>query len=314
MPDERPVLVLGAGGFLGRALVARLVADGVPVISAVRSATALIAGIETRVTGTLHAGTDWPALLHGCRAVVHLASRAHAAAGPGEEWIAAEEATAAMLAGAARREGVERLVLLSSLKVHGDASGPGRFRASDPPAPADAYGRAKLRIEAAMRHAAGAMLVVLRPPLVYGPGVKANFLTLLRAVDRGIPLPLGGIANRRSLVFLDNLVDLACVALTHERTPGGTFLMRDDEEVSTPGLVTMLARELGRPARLVPCPSWALRTAARLAGRAAAADRLLGSLSVDDAATRAALGWQPRVPLHHGIAATCRWYRARTSA
>ena len=309
MADRRAVLVLGADGFIGRALVARLAAEGVPVIGAVRDARPIGGGVETRVTGNLSAGSDWPALLAGCRAVVHLASRAHASAAPNEEWIAAEEATAAVLAGAARRGGIERLVLLSSLKVHGEESGARAFRADDPPAPADAYGRAKLRIETAMRQAAGGILAVLRPPLVYGPGVKANFRALLRAVDRGLPLPLAGIANRRSLVFLDNLVDLVLAALVHELAAGGTFLLRDDQDLSTPALVEAIAEHLGRPARLFPCPPALLRAAARLGGRADAAERLLGSLCVDDAATRATLGWRPRVAPAEGIAATCRWYR-----
>ena len=303
------MLVVGAAGFIGRALVARLAAEGTPVIGTVRDARPLGPGVETRVIGTLSAGSDWPALLAGCRAVVHLASRAHAPAAPGVDWIAADEATATVLAGAARREGIERLVLLSSLKVHGEDSGDRRFAADDPPAPADAYGRAKLRIETAMRHAAGPILAVLRPPLVYGPGVKANFRALLHAVDRGVPLPLAGIANRRSLVFLDNLVDLVLAVLAHERAAGGTFLLRDDEDISTPSLIRMMAEQLGRPARLFRCPASVLRAAARLGGRADAAERLLGSLRVDDAATRATLGWRPRVLLAEGLAATCRWYR-----
>jgi nucleoside-diphosphate-sugar epimerase len=295
------VLVLGAGGFIGRALVARLAQAGVPVVPAGRGAGG----------GNLTAASDWPALLAGCRAAVYLASRAHAPAGD-DDWIAAEAATAAALAAAARRAGLERLVLMSSLKVQGEDSGAGRLSAGDPPAPADAYGRAKLRIEAAMGQAAADILVVLRPPLVYGPGVKANFLALLRLVDRGVPLPLGSIANRRSLIFLDNLIDLVLCALDHEEAAGGTFLMRDDDEVTTPGLVREIARQLDRPARLFPCPPGLLRTAARLAGRGDAALRLLGSLSVDDTPTRERLGWRPRVALADGIAATCRWFREQS--
>jgi nucleoside-diphosphate-sugar epimerase len=313
MPDKRAVLVLGAAGFIGRALVARLAADGERVIGAVREARSLGDRIETRVTGRLSAGTDWPAVLAGCRAVVHLAGRAHAPAAEGEEWIAAEEATAAVLAGAARREGVERVVLLSSVKVHGDDSGTGRFQANDPAAPGDAYGRAKLRVEASMRNGAGAILAVLRPPLVYGAGVKGNVLALLRAIDRGVPLPLGGIDNRRSLVFLDNLVDLTVVALAHPLAAGGTYLLRDDDEVSTAALAALIARHLGRTARLFRCPPALLRGAARMVGRGDAAERLLGSLVVDDAPTRLSLGWRPRVSLDDGIAATCRWYRGRTA-
>ncbi len=292
--------MLGAGGFIGRALVARLAQEGVAVVAA---------GRGTGAPATLSAASDWSALLAGCRAAVYLAGRAHAPAGDGD-WIAAETATAAAFATAAHREGLERVILMSSLKVHGDDSGTTRLHASDPPAPADAYGRAKVRIEAVMMEAAADILVVLRPPLVYGPGVKANFLALLRLVDRGVPLPLAGIANRRSLIFIDNLVDLVICALGHHAAPGGAFLLRDDDEVTTPGLVREIARHLGRPARLFPCPAGFLRAAARLAGRSDAAERLLGSLSVDDTPTRTALGWRPRMALADGIAATCRWYRS----
>jgi nucleoside-diphosphate-sugar epimerase len=286
-------------------LVARLAAGGGPVIAAARQAAPQAAGIVPRLTGTLSAATDWPALLGDARTIVHLASRAHAPAETGDAWIAAEAATAASLARAAAAAGIERIVLLSSIKAHGEDSGAGRFHASDPLAPADAYGRAKVAIEAAMS-AERCPLVVLRPPLVYGPGVKANFRALLGAVARGLPLPLASVANRRSLVFLDNLVDLVAVALTHERAPGGAFLLRDDDEVSTPDLVRLMARSLDRPARLFPFPRALLGAAARISGRGAA---LLGSLTVDDSATRATLGWHPRVTLAEGIAATCRWYR-----
>jgi len=296
MSDRRPVLVLGAGGFIGSALVAHLAHVGIAAIAATQ-----------RDTGTLTASSDWLRLLEGCRAVVHLASRAHAPA-DGAAWIDAEAATAAALAAAARGAGIERIVLLSSLKVLGEDSGAGRFRAGDPPAPGDAYGRCKLAIEQAMI-TAGGRLVVLRPPLVYGPGVKGNFRALLRLVDCGVPLPLASIANRRSLIFLDNLVDLIAVALNHERAQG-VYLLRDDDEVSTPQLVRMIARGLGRPARLLPCPTALLRAGARLVGRTEAALRLTGTLAVDDQATRDQLGWRPRVSLAEGIDATCRWYRA----
>lgn len=305
-----PVLVLGSGGFIGRALVAQLAANFTQVIATTRDATAPAAGIATRQTGRLSAATDWPALLADARTIVHLASRAHAPAERGDGWIAAEAATGAALARGAAAEGIERIVLMSSIKAHGEDSGAGRFRASDKLAPADAYGRAKAAIEAAMM-AESCPLVVLRPPLVYGPGVKANFRALIGAVALGLPLPLASVANRRSLVFLDNLVDLVTVALKHERAPGSAFLMRDDDEVSTPDLVRLIAHGLQRPARLWPFPPALLAAAARLSGRGEA---LLGSLAVDDTATRVALGWQPRVTLADGIAATCRWYRGDGAA
>ncbi len=259
MPDNRPILVLGADGFIGRALMAHLARAGVAAIGATR-----------RDTGTLEASSDWSALLDGCRAVVHLASLAHAPAA-GTAWIEAEAATGAALAAAARGAGIERIVLMSSIKVHGDDTGAGRFHASDRPAPGDDYGRCKLAIEQAMA-AEGGRLVVLRPPLVYGPGVKGNFLALLRRVAAGVPLPLAGLANRRSVVFLDNLMDLIAIALSDERADGA-YLVRDDDEVSTPMLVRMIARGLGRRARLFPCPPALLLAGARLAGRTEAALR-----------------------------------------
>ena len=164
-----------------------------------------------------------------------------------------------------------------------------------------------------MRAAAGDILATLRPPLVYGPGVKANFLALLRLVDSGLPLPFGSIDNRRSLVFLDNLLDLIEPRSSHPEAAGGTFLLRDDEEVSTASSRARIAAALGRRSRLLPCPPGLLRLAASLAGRAGAADRLLSSLRVDDFATRQRLGWRPRVRLEEGLAATARWYRRRAA-
>jgi nucleoside-diphosphate-sugar epimerase len=302
------IVVTGAGGFIGRALVARLASRGMPVVALLRRPAAPPPAAELRIVGELDAASDWPALLRGARAVVHLAARAHAPPGD-QRWIESEAAMAAAMARAAVASGVERLVLLSSIKVAGEATRDLPFRADQPPAPQDAYGRAKLRIEQAMHEAAGDRLAVIRPPLVYGAGVTANFHALIRLVDAGLPLPFAGVDNRRSLVFLENLVDLIETVLVHPAAAGGRFLLRDDEEISTPKLVRLIARALGRPARLFPFPPALLRLAASLAGRRAAAERLIGSLRVDDSATREILGWHPRVALGEGIAATCRWYR-----
>ncbi|HEX9103329.1 MAG TPA: NAD-dependent epimerase/dehydratase family protein, partial [Polyangia bacterium] len=268
--------------------------------------------VALHVIGDITAATDWTALLRGAHAVVHLASRAHATPGAAQDWIEDDAAAAAQLARAAGRAGVERLVLMSSIKVLGEATDGVPFRAGRPAAPEDAYGFAKWCIEEAMRTAAaagGPALTVIRPPLVYGPGVKANFRALLRFVDRGWPLPLASVDNRRSFVYLDNLLDLVETALTHPAARDGTFLVRDAEEVSTPDLVRRIARALSRPARIFPCPPALLRLAARAAGRGDAAERLLGSLRIDDTETRERLGWRPRVALDDGLAATARWYR-----
>lgn len=313
---NRPVAVIGAAGFIGRALCARLSAGGTPVIAVVRGPTNFGAGIEVRVSGTLSPATDWASLLAGADASVHLASRAHAAlpAGEIEAWIAAEAAAAAAWAEGARAAGLRRLVLMSSIKVLGDATGEAPFTTASPAAPDDAYGRAKWAMEQAVRRsvgigAGGPEVAIVRPPLVYGPGVKANFRALIRLVDRGLPLPLASVDNRRSLVGIDNLVDLVVALLSHPGAPGGTFLVRDAEDVSTPDLLRRLARHLGRPARLFPFPPALLRLGARLAGRADQADRVLGWLQVDDRETRGTLGWRPPLSLDDGLAATCRWYR-----
>jgi nucleoside-diphosphate-sugar epimerase len=303
------IVVTGAGGFIGRALVERLATRGARVTALLRRNVALPRSVEARVLGNLNPGTDWPALLAEARAVVHLASRAHVPASEEQHWIEAEAATAAALARAAAEAGVPRLVLMSSIKVLGDAT-PGRaFRADDAPVPGDVYGLAKWRIEVAMRAAAGERLAILRPPLVYGPGVKANFRALLRLVDSGVPLPFARIDNRRSFIFLDNLLDLVETALVHPAAAGGIFLLRDDEDVSTAELARRIARALGRRPRLFSCPPALLGGLAALLGRRAAADRLLASLRVDDLATRRQLAWQPRVGLDDGLAATCRVWR-----
>jgi nucleoside-diphosphate-sugar epimerase len=310
--QSAPVVIVGAGGFIGRALVARLAERGAAVSAVVRRTVAVPRGVSLHAIGDITAATDWSPLLRDARAVVHLASCAHAPPGADQGWIERDAAAAVQLARAAGRAGVERLVLLSSIKVLGEATDGVPFRAGRPVAPEDAYGFAKWCIEEAMRTAvaaAGPALTVIRPPLVYGPGVKANFHALLRLVDRAPPLPFASIANRRSLVFLDNLVDLIETALAHPAARDGTFLLRDAEEISTPDLVRRIARALHRPARLFPCPPSLLRLAARAVGRRAAADRLLGSLSIDDSATRDQLGWRPRIALDDGLAATCRWYR-----
>ena len=309
--QSAPIVIVGAGGFIGRALVARLAQRGAPVTAVVRRAVAVPPGVALHTIGDITAATDWAPLLGGARAVVHLASRAHAPLGADLGWIEGDAAAAAQLARDAGRAGIERLVLVSSIKVLGEATDGVPFRAGRPAAPGDTYGFAKWYIEEAMRHAGAATpaLTVIRPPLVYGPGVTANFRALLRLVDRAPPLPFASIANRRSLIFPYNLLDLIEVALTHPSARHGTFLLRDAEEVSTPELVRRIARALGRPARLFPCPPALLRLAARVTGRSDAADRLLGSLSIDDAATREQLGWQPRVTLDDGLAATCGWYR-----
>ncbi|MDE2230388.1 MAG: NAD-dependent epimerase/dehydratase family protein [Alphaproteobacteria bacterium] len=305
-PDSRPVVVLGAAGFIGHALAKRLAARGFAVRAVTRDAAGFAAPIEACAAGTLGRGTDWRGVLRDARAVIHLASRAHAPPGDAD-WFAAERATAAAIAAAAAAVGVERTILLSSIKVLGETTASRPFSAASVSDPRDAYGRAKLAIEEAMRRSAPG-LVVIRPPLVYGPGVKGNFRALLRLIARGVPLPLAAIHNRRAFVFRENLIALIETVLTHPAAPAGTFLLRDDAEIGTPQVVREIARRLGRPARLFPVAPRLLRLAAAMVGRGDAAGRLIDSLAIDDDETRTRLGWRPPHSLAEGLDVTCRWF------
>jgi nucleoside-diphosphate-sugar epimerase len=264
------VAVTGASGFIGRSLCAALYAAGHEVVPTARGMTDL----------------------GDAEAVVHLAAIAHRRASPQDVHQTNVGLTRRVgEAAAARGAG---LVFLSSVKVHGELSA-APFTERSPIAPRDAYGASKARAEEALHAIPGLRLAVLRPPLVYGPGVKANFLALMRAIARGLPLPFASVSNRRSLVYLDNLVDAILCCLGRE----GSFLVSDGSAPSTAQLCTQIGKALQRPARLFPFPPSLLP------------QKLAGTLEVDDSAIRAALGWRPRCTLEQGLHATARWYRGR---
>jgi nucleoside-diphosphate-sugar epimerase len=301
------VLVTGATGFVGTTLIARLVNDRrFDVRGAVRrEASALPAGVERIAVGDLTPEVDWQHAVAGADAVVHLAARVHvmreAAADSLEEFRRVNVEGSLNLARQAAVAGVRRLVFLSSVKVNGEM---GTFTEADIPAPEDAYGISKLETELGLRRIAaetGMEVVIIRPPLVYGPGVKANFQALIRAVARGIPLPLGAIENRRSLVALDNLVDSILTCIGHPAAANETFLVSDGEDLSTTDLIRRLARAMGRPARLIPVPAAVLMAGASLLGKREVAQRLLGSLQVDISKALRVLGWVPRVSVDEGL-------------
>ncbi len=300
-------LVTGAAGFVGSALCARLAASGVEVVPAVRCKS----GFPHEVAvGNLSASTDWRSALTGCDAVIHLAARVHVmddtAKGPLALYRATNTEATLNLTRQAAQAGVKRFVYISSIKVNGEGRD-APYRETDAPAPEDAYAISKWEAEQGLQRIAaetGLEIVILRPPLVYGPGVKANFQWLMRTVERGWPLPLGAIRNRRSLLYLGNFVDAIRLCVEHPAAAGQTFLLADGEPVSTPELVRALARAMGRPARLPAVPVGVLRLAGALLGKRAAVARLTGSLFVDSSAIRARLSWTPPYTLRQGLAAT----------
>jgi nucleoside-diphosphate-sugar epimerase len=270
--------------------------------------------------GDLADTPDLGPALDGVDVVLHLAGRAHImrelAADPERAfWRANVEATR-HLAALAVAAGVRRFVFLSSVKVSGEQTGGEPFTEADRPAPQDAYGRSKAAAEAALREIAtntGLEVAIIRPPLIYGPGVRANFLRLLGLAASGLPLPLASVHNRRSLVGVWNLCDLIVACATHPAAAGETFLVSDQHDLSTPDLIRTVARALGRPARLFPFPVAVLRAAARVVGRGDEVDRLVGSLQVDSTKATRLLDWSPRVGVEEGLRRTSAWYlRARS--
>lgn len=311
------ILVTGATGFIGQALCSYLVASGCSVRPAVRSST--VPGAAAAV-GDIGAAPDWTEAVAGIECVVHLAGWAHVAREGRDALAAARRVNVdgtRRLAEAAAAGGVRRLVFLSSVKVNGEATAALPFVESDPPRPQDAYGITKWEAEQALwRVAAGSPLeiVVVRAPLVYGPGVKGNFLRLADLITRGAPLPLASVRNRRSLLYVGNLLDAIAACLTSPQAAGKTYLVSDGEDVSTPALVQALGGVLGVSACLVPCPVTLLELAAAVFGRRADIGKLTGSLQVDISRIQNDLGWRAPWPFLDGLQETARWYLRRTAA
>jgi nucleoside-diphosphate-sugar epimerase len=309
LPAQK-ILVTGATGFVGRALVARLLAKGRAVRAAVRALSAdLPAPVEQVPIGEIGPDTDWTRAVNDVDAVVHLAARVHMTGEAMRSTLplyqAVNAAGSAALASAARRAGVRRFVLLSTTTVYGDRSHGRPFDESSPPAPGSPYAQSKLEAErlvaAALRESA-TQLVVLRPPLVYGPGATGNFARLVGLVQRGLPLPLASVRNRRSLVFVDNLADAILRTLDHPAAAGRTYVVSDGQDVSTAELVARIAVALGRRPRMLPCPPALLRMAASLLGRGDEMSRLMDDMAVDSSRIRTELAWAPPVGLDEALA------------
>ena len=267
------------------------------------------------MVGDIGPDTDWRAALHGIDCVVHLAARTHVLDDHSSDPYAAYRHINVLgttaLAQQAAATGVRRLIFLSSIKVNGEATITHPYTENDTPQPEDAYGVSKLEAEEALKRIGtdtGLETVVLRPPLVYGPGVKGNFLRLLRLIERGMPLPLASINNRRSLVGVANLADAIIACIAAPVAAGKTYLVSDGEDISTPQLISRLANAMGMTPYLLPCPSVLLNSGAALLGKRAVASRLTGSLQVDSGRIRRELGWQPRYSLDQGLKSTAQWY------
>lgn len=317
MTRDGTVLVTGASGFVGRVLCDALAASGRTVRKAARAAAS---DTDAVAVGEIGPATDWRAALEGVGAVVHLAARTHVlretAPNPLAAYLRVNAEGTERLARSAAANGVRRLVFLSSVKVSGEGTGERPYTEDDPPRPEDAYGVSKREAEQVLARVAsdtGLETVVLRPPLVYGPGVKANFLRLMRFVARGFPLPLGAVVNRRSLIYAGNLAHAIVTALDAPAAAGRTYLVSDGEDVSTPELVRRLAQALGVKPRLLPVPLAALRLAAAVSGKRAELARLTGSLQVDSSRIRRELAWRPPYTLSQGLDQTARWYHSRSA-
>jgi nucleoside-diphosphate-sugar epimerase len=299
------VLVTGANGFIGQAVIKRLRRDGYAVRAAIRHNPDMLPPDVEPTAGDLHPDRDWSDSLHDVDVVIHLAARVHVmqdtAADPLEEYRRVNVDGTVNLASSAAAAGVRRFVYVSTLKVNGEA---GRFTEHDQPAPAGPYAQSKYAAEVALRRIASEHrleVVIIRPPLVYGSGARANFGLLMQAIASGVPLPLGAVSNRRSLVGIDNLVDFITACLAHPAAANETFLIADGEDLSTPDLVRRLARAMGRPARLFPMPSSLLRLGASLCGRRDDANRLLDSLQADISKARTRLSWSPPVSVDEAL-------------
>lgn len=305
----------GATGFIGRALVQRLLADDESrslVVAVRRGGQRWPEQVLPIVTGDLNPSADWSGALKGVAVVFHSAARVHVMEDTEADPLTALRAvnvdSTLNLARQAATAGVKRFVFISSVKVNGESTQPGRvFTDADAPNPQDAYGQSKHEAEQGLRQVSAETdmeVVIIRPPLVYGPGVKANFAALVRVVKRGWPLPLGMVHNQRSLVALDNLVDFIATCITHPQAANQTFLVSDGQDLSTTELVRGMAQAAGVSVRLVPVPVWVLQTGASLLGKGGIVQRLCGDLQVDISKAHSLLGWVPPVSVEEGLRRT----------
>jgi nucleoside-diphosphate-sugar epimerase len=323
------ILITGANGFVGRVVCDRI-ASKYPIFTSIY---AVYRDPEFLNTATLHskitpfiscslddlaANTE---LLSKIDCIIHLAARVHQmddkASDPLIEFRAINTTATYNLAKAATKAGTQRFIYLSSIKVNGEETEKSSsYTESDQLSPQDPYGISKWEAETQLMHLAHETeleVVILRPPLVYGPKVKANFLQMIRTISKGIPLPLGAIRNQRSLVYVENLADAIINASIHPAAANQVFLVSDGEDISTSNLICKIAKALRCSPRLLPIPVFLLKLLGKLTGKSAPVDRLTGSLRVDSRKIRKTLNWTPPYTLDQGLQATADWYLDRSS-
>lgn len=315
------VLVTGATGFIGGALMVSLASEGRFLLRATlrTDAQCELPGIETVIVKGLSVTANWHEAVKGCDAVVHAAGRVHimqdTSADPLVEFRRVNFQGTLNLARQAAEAGVKRFVFVSSVKVNGEGTSLGQpYTAADLPLPVDPYGISKFEAEndlLQLMTETGMEVVVIRLPLVYGPGVKANFLKLLELTQKCYPLPLGCVHNSRSMIYVGNLVNVIMSCLEHPQAAGETFLVSDGEDVSTAELVRKMASAMGRKTILLPIPLRMLKSILSLLGKRAEFDRLTGSLCVDSTKIQQVLNWQPPYTLEQGLQETVDWYLGR---
>jgi nucleoside-diphosphate-sugar epimerase len=309
------LLLTGASGFVGKAVLKTAQQRGIKVRPVYRSMVPLNQRSDAVLVSELNDATDWSQALQGIDVVIHAAARAHIMREesfvPLAEYRRVNVYGALNLARQAAAAGIRRFIFISSIKVNGEATTSGRlFTADDKPGPEDAYGLLKAEAEAQLRELAeltGMEVTIIRPPLIYGPGVKGNLASLISWVRRDLPLPLGDVIhNRRSLVGLDNLVDLILTCAIHANAANQTFLVSDGEDLSTTELLRKIAKALGQPAYLQRVPPWLISLMAGLLGKKVISQRLLGSLQVDIHKTCELLDWKPSVSVDEGLLRTMK--------
>jgi nucleoside-diphosphate-sugar epimerase len=314
------VLVTGANGFIGRFLCSKLRADGYDVRGSVltsEKSVSLIEGVEPVIVESLDSRTDWIEALADIDTVIHLAARVHimndSSKSPLEVFRRVNVDGTLQLAKEAARLCVKRLVFVSSIKVNGEETDI-PYSSKSCSNPGDPYGVSKWEAEQGLRNIeaeTGLEVVIVRPVMVYGPGVKANFLKMMVVIQKQIPLPFASVKNLRSMIYVENLVDALVLCVNHSSAKGKTYLLSDGEDISIPELIRRTASALGVRAFLFPFPGFLLRLVGIVTGNCAAVNRLIKSLSVDNSEITRELGWRPPFSMNEGLIKTARWYKSQ---